>query len=319
MKCGLCPHRCLVRPGKRGVCGVRENREGTLYALNYARVSSSAVDPIEKKPLYHFFPGSMVFSLGTVGCSFHCEFCQNWQIARGDIPGTVELPPERIVEVLKTQIKGDCLGVAFTYSEPLMWYEYVLDAVGPVRQAGYKNILVTNGFINEAPLKRLLPRIDALNIDVKGFTDRFYRRTVHGSYQPVLRCAVMAREAGCHVEVTTLLIPGLNDSEDELRQLTDWVAAELGPDTPLHFSRYFPNYRMTLEPTPMSVLERARDLAREKLQYVYLGNVTDIHSNTTFCPSCNQPVLERRGYQVRPVGLSGKNCACCGVELPIIV
>lgn len=318
-RCRICPHNCLIRPGKRGVCGVRENRDGVLYALNYGRVSSWAFDPIEKKPLYHFYPGSSIFSLGTVGCSFHCEFCQNWEIARGDIPGTMTLSPEGVVLILKKQSPPDCIGVAYTYSEPLIWYEFVLPASRLVREAGYKNVLVTNGFINEEPLRQLLPYIDALNIDVKGFTDRFYHRVVHGSYKPVLRTAVLAKEAGCHVEITTLLIPGLNDSNEELEELTDWVKSALGPDTPLHFSRYFPNYKLQLKPTPLETLRRAWEIARRKLRYVYLGNVADAETATTYCPSCNRPVIERYGYRVRPTGLDGRCCRACGQELPIAV
>lgn len=318
-RCHLCPHTCLIRPGRRGICGVRENREGILYTLNYGRVSSLAFDPIEKKPLYHFYPGSSIFSLGTVGCSFHCEFCQNWEISRGDIPGTMSLTPEGVLLLLQKQGPPDCIGVAYTYSEPLVWYEFVLPASRLVRQAGYKNVLVTNGFINEEPLQQLLPYIDALNIDVKGFTDRFYRRIVHGRYQPVLRTAVLAKEAGCHVEITTLLIPGLNDSEAELEDLTDWVVRALGPDTPLHFSRYFPNYRLQLEPTPLATLRRAWEIARRKLPYVYLGNVADAEAATTYCPACHRPVIERYGYRVRLTGLEGRRCKACGEELPIVV
>ncbi|MBC7346135.1 MAG: AmmeMemoRadiSam system radical SAM enzyme, partial [Clostridia bacterium] len=269
--------------------------------------------------LYLFYPGTSIFSLGTVGCSFHCEFCQNWEISRGDIPGTFALSVEDVVEILKTQAPRDCIGVAYTYSEPLMWYEFVLPASRAVQAAGYKNVLVTNGFINEEPLRQLLPTIDALNIDVKGFTDRFYHRVVHGRYRPVLRTAVLAKEAGCHVEITTLLIPGLNDSEEELAALTTWVATALGPDTPLHFSRYFPHYKLRLEPTPLTTLRRAREIAREKLRYVYLGNVAETESATTYCPDCHRPVVERHGYRVRAGGLSGRHCRFCGRELPLTV
>jgi pyruvate formate lyase activating enzyme len=224
-----------------------------------------------------------------------------------------------VVEALKAQAPPDCIGVAYTYSEPLMWYEFVLPTSRAVHTAGYKNVLVTNGFINEEPLRQLLPHIDAFNIDVKGFTDRFYHRVVHGSYRPVLRTAVLAKEAGCHVEITTLLVPGLNDTDEELANLVDWVAVSLGPDTPLHFSRYFPHYRLHLEPTPLSTLQRAREIARRRLRYVYLGNVADVETATTFCPHCNQPVVERYGYRVRPSGLAGRYCRFCGRELPIAV
>lgn len=318
VRCSLCPHRCLIRSGRRGICGVRENRGGVLYALNYGRVSSWAFDPIEKKPLYHFYPGSSIFSLGTVGCSFHCEFCQNWQISRGEVADTFFLAPEELPKILKEKAPPGCIGVAYTYSEPLVWYEFVLAASRLVAQHGYKNVLVTNGFINPKPLQTLLPFVHAMNIDVKGFTDAFYHRVVHGRYQPVLRAAELAREAGCHIEITTLLIPGLNDSEEELERLTDWIADRLGPDTPLHFSRYFPNYKMELAPTPISTLKKARSIARRRLRYVYLGNVLDTEAATTYCPSCHNPVVERYGYQVTARGLRGRACASCGEKLPIV-
>ncbi|MGB9886585.1 MAG: AmmeMemoRadiSam system radical SAM enzyme [Moorellales bacterium] len=319
VRCRLCPHGCLLAPGKRGRCGVRENRDGTLYTLNFARVSSWAFDPMEKKPLYHFHPGSTIFSLGTVGCNFHCEFCQNWEIARGDENLTFELPVDDLIKILSEKAPHDCVGVAYTYSEPLVWYEYVLAASRRVKEAGYRNVLVTNGFVNPEPLAELLPFIDALNIDVKGFTDRFYRQVVHGDYEPVLQTAVAAKRAGCHVEITTLLIPGLNDSEEELARLTDWVATALGPDTPLHFSRYFPNYRLKLEPTPVETLRRARELARRKLAFVYLGNVADAEASTTYCWHCAQPVIERYGYRVNRQGLDGNRCRHCGTRLPVVV
>ncbi|MCR4419497.1 MAG: AmmeMemoRadiSam system radical SAM enzyme [Clostridia bacterium] len=319
VRCGLCPHRCVLAPGKKGICGVRENHGGRLYTLNYARVSSWGFDPVEKKPLYHFCPGTVVFSLGTVGCNFHCEFCQNWEIARGDVGATFELGVEALIEVLTRQAPPHCVGVAYTYSEPSVWYEYVLAASRGVREKGYRNVLVTNGFINPEPLAQLLPYVDALNIDVKSFTDSFYRRVVHGEREPVLRTAIQAKEAGCHVEITTLLVPGLNDGREELEQLVDWIATHLGSDTPLHFSRYFPHYRLRLPPTPVETLRRARELARRKLSFVYLGNVPDAEASTTYCPGCGRPVVERLGYRVSSSGLADGRCRYCGRRLPFVL
>ncbi|ATW28833.1 AmmeMemoRadiSam system radical SAM enzyme [Candidatus Formimonas warabiya] len=270
--CALCPRGCVIKPGGTGFCRVRQNRQGILYALNYGKYTALALDPIEKKPLYHFFPGSLILSIGTFGCSFHCSFCQNWQIAHAATDGE-EVSPQRLAAWAAEAAKQGSIGVAYTYSEPLMWYEFVLEAAQEVKKAGLKNVLVTNGFIRPEPFSRLLPFIDALNIDVKGFTGEFYQKIIKGEFEPVLAAAEMASQAGKHVEITTLLIPGLNDSGEELTQLVDWIAGSLGPEVPLHFSRYFPNYRLDLAPTPIKTLEAAQALARQKLQYVHLGNV----------------------------------------------
>ncbi|NLK01066.1 MAG: AmmeMemoRadiSam system radical SAM enzyme, partial [Clostridia bacterium] len=249
VRCQLCPHGCAIKPGDRGICRVRENRGGKLFATNYGKAGGFAVDPMEKKPLYNFYPGSYVVSAGARGCNFSCEFCQNWQLARGESRET-DISPHSMIHVAERHQKThDVVGLAYTYSEPFMWYEFVLDTSRLAEEAGLKNIMVTNGFVREKPLRRLLPHIDAMNIDVKGFTEEFYREIIHGSLKPVLRTAEMAKESGCHVEITTLLIPGLNDSHGELKQLVDWVSDSLGKGTPLHFSRYFPNHRMDIPAT----------------------------------------------------------------------
>ena len=238
-------------------------------SLNYGEISSMALDPIEKKPLYHFFPGHTIFSVGTWGCNFHCQFCQNWEIAHGN-PLVSYTDPEHLAE-LATQQGADCIGVAYTYSEPTVWFEYVRDAAVAVRKRQLKNVLVTNGFINQAPLKELLPFIDAMNIDVKAFHEEFYRDTCAGGLEAVKR-TVEAAARQCHVEITTLLIPGLNDGEEEIESLSQWLG-EIGADIPLHFSRYFPRYRMKLPPTPIETMQRARKVALRHLKNVYLGNV----------------------------------------------
>lgn len=270
--CELCPKGCSIRNGHKGFCRVRENRGDVLYALNYAQVTAYALDPIEKKPLHHFFPGSQVFSLGTKGCNLKCGFCQNWQIAHGE-PRTLELSPRRAVDLaLEQQARGlHCVGIAYTYSEPFMWYEYVFDTSRLAREAGLKNVMVTNGYVREEPLRKILPYIDAMNIDVKGFTDKYYRENCIGHLEPVKRAVEIARRE-CHVEITTLLVPGLNDSPEEIEQLVDWVAG-LSPDIPVHFSRYFPNYKFDLPATPVETMRRAYKIARDKLDYVYLGNL----------------------------------------------
>ncbi len=318
VKCLLCPRECLLSPGKVGVCRVRENRDGRLFTRNFARVAAQGLDPIEKKPLYHFYPGSTIFSLGTFGCNFACQFCQNWSIAQAE-PTTGQLSPKQAVE-LTLAVKAaqeDCIGLAYTYSEPLVWYEYVRETALQAQQAGLKNVLVTNGFVREEPLKELLPFLDALNVDVKAFTPDFYQRWCKGDLDPVLRTVELAVPK-CHVEITTLLIPGLNDSEAEISSLVEWVAG-LSEDIPLHFSRYFPNYRLDLPPTPLESMQRAYALAREKLHYVYLGNLPAEAGKDTCCPQCSAVLIKRRGYFVEIVGLKGRKCTNCGEIIKIVI
>ncbi|MFZ5641005.1 MAG: AmmeMemoRadiSam system radical SAM enzyme [Bacillota bacterium] len=313
VQCHLCPQRCVIADGRPGFCRVRKNEAGTLYTINYGRVSSYGMDPIEKKPLYHFYPGSYIFSAGTVGCNLRCGFCQNWQIAHKDAE-TIYISPERLVELAGEEHHGvRSIGIAYTYSEPLMWYEYVLETAQMSRQAGLKNVLVTNGFVNEEPLLKLLPYIDAMNIDVKGFSDEYYNKTCVGELHPVLETVERVYQK-CHVEITTLLVPGLNDSPEEIEGLVDWLA-RLDKNIPLHFSRYFPNYKMDIEPTPLSTMELAREIAGRKLNYVYLGNVPGLDAANTYCPQCKALIFDRGGYRTRVVGLEGHKCRECGEEI----
>lgn len=268
IKCLLCPQGCLIGANGTGLCRVRKNCDGTLMSLNYGQISSAALDPVEKKPLYHFYPGRTILSVGTWGCNLKCRFCQNWEISQGT-PRVSLLEPAALAQLALQQ--GDsCIGVAYTYSEPTVWYEYVLKAAAAVREAGQKNVLVTNGFINEKPLLELLPFVDAMNIDVKSFTEGFYREVCAGGLAAVKRSVETATQH-CHVEVTTLLIPGLNDIEEEIRALSFWLG-NINPEIPLHFSRYFPRYKMDLPPTSMETLLRARETARGFLKHVYIGN-----------------------------------------------
>ena len=317
--CRLCPKLCNIREGKTGFCRVRENRSRILYATNYGEVTSYGVDPMEKKPLYHFHPGSTIFSLGTMGCNLRCGFCQNWQIAHRDAPTVYFSPAQAVAAALHYNREGSgssCVGIAYTYSEPFMWYEYVLDTSRLAREAGLVNVLITNGYVNEEPLLELLPFIDALNIDVKAFTDRFYRETCLGKLEPVLRTVELAHTR-CHVELTTLLVTGLNDEPEEIKGLVDWVAG-LDPDIPLHISRYFPNYQLDLPPTPLASLSRARDIARDKLAYVYIGNAPQLNSATTRCPQCGEVVINRSGYRVELGGLEQEKCKACGHPIKVV-
>lgn len=318
VRCRLCPWQCRLKPGGKGTCRVRLNEEGQLVSLNYGCCTSYALDPVEKKPLYHFWPGSTIFSVGTMGCNFRCRFCQNWQIAQGE-PDLNGITPEEATALAQRYARTqNCVGLAYTYSEPVVWFEFVVEAARLAREQGLKNVLVTNGFIGEEALDELLPLIDAMNIDVKGFTDDYYLKVCRGKRGPVLRTAEKAR-LHCHVELTTLLVTGLNDSEEEIGELVDWVAGSLGTDVPVHFSRYFPNYELDLPPTPVATLIRAREVAREKLQYVYLGNVAGVEGNDTHCPRCGNLVIERKRWSVRLAGLDGRNCVRCGNKINVIV
>lgn len=314
VRCLLCPQECRIKPGREGVCRVRRNLDGTLYTENYGRYSSIAMDPIEKKPLYHFYPGSLILSLGTKGCNLRCGFCQNWEISQGD-PLMREITPQESVDIaLKYRGRG-CIGIAYTYSEPAMWFEFVLETARVAREKGLANVLVTNGYINPAPLEELLPFVDAMNIDVKAFTEDFYRKVCKGRLEPVLKVVEMA--AGrCHVELTTLIIPGYNDSPDEIGRLVEWIAS-IDEEIPLHFSRYFPNYKFDDPPTPVETLRMAREIALEKLRYVYIGNVSDERYSTTYCYRCGGEVIRRRGMGVEENRLRDGKCPECGTELKI--
>ncbi|MDO8535830.1 MAG: AmmeMemoRadiSam system radical SAM enzyme [Candidatus Omnitrophota bacterium] len=269
VQCHLCPYECLIPPEGKGACRVRQNVDGILYSLIYGKTSGLALDPIEKKPLYHYHPGEMILSLGTRGCNLHCDFCQNWHISQ-EVDGQMEdITSEEVIERAK---ELGSFGIAYTYNEPFIWYEFVLDTAKLARRSGLKNVLVTNGFVNIEPLKGILPYIDAMNIDLKGFDEDFYVKICKGRLKPVLDVIKISAKA-CHVELTNLIIPTLNDSESSIRKMVDWIYSNLGPEVPLHLSRYFPCYNMDLPPTPVETLKKAENIAKEKLKYVYIGNV----------------------------------------------
>jgi pyruvate formate lyase activating enzyme len=269
--CRLCPHGCSLKPGAAGACRVRKNIGGTLYSTNYACISSIALDPIEKKPLYHFHPGKRILSVGTLGCNFKCSYCQNWSIAQSDTE-TTSLEPADLAELSVQYIDRGNIGVAYTYNEPSVWFEYVLETSRIIRQKGLVNVLVTNGFICKEPLDELLPFTDAMNIDVKAFTQEYYDRYCKGTLETVKESVERAARS-CHVEITTLVIPGLNDSPAEIGKLAKWLSS-ISSDIVLHLSRFFPHYKMLdIPPTPVKTLEEARDSALSYLKYVYLGNV----------------------------------------------
>lgn len=269
LQCFLCPHLCRIKEGLCGFCGVRTNKGGKLYAVNYGRVSSISLDPIEKKPLYHYHPRELILSAGTVGCNLSCLFCQNWSISKQAEAPTEPVTSQELINKAK-ELKS--FGIAYTYNEPFIWYEFVYETAELAKREGLENVLVTNGYVSPGPLKELLPFIDAMNIDLKSIRDEFYKKVCCGTVAPVLE-TIKASVKSCHVELTNLIIPTLNDSEKDLVDLVDWVYENAGDSVPLHFSRYFPCYKMTLPPTPVETLKKAEEIAKKKLKYVYLGNV----------------------------------------------
>ncbi len=267
VQCLLCPQGCELAPGATGICRARKNVAGDLYSLNYERIASIALDPIEKKPLYHFHPGKKILSVGTFGCNFKCSYCQNWSISQKDVP-TVVLKPSALADKALDYVDRGNIGVAYTYNEPSIWYEYVLETAELVRERGLANVLVTNGFINPEPLKRLLPNIDAMNIDVKAFNGDFYKKYCKGTLDRVMKTVEQA-VGSCHVEVTTLVIPGLNDSPDEIGELAKWLSF-LDTNIVLHLTRFYPNYLMNdIPPTSYELIETAKKTAKKYLKHVY--------------------------------------------------
>ncbi len=305
--CELCPQACVIPEGGHGVCLGRSNRDGVLKAENFGQTVSVAMDPIEKKPLYHVCPGLPVLSIACNGCNLRCDFCQNWSISQMKAQ-TTPLPP---VELVKLALESRSFGVAYTYTEPLVWFEYLVQAGALVRESGLKNILVTNGVLNEAPLRELLPLIDAMNVDLKSMKESFYRDHCHSKGAEAAKRTIRLAAEACFVEVTNLIIPGLNDSDEDLRELTAFVA-DVNPSIPLHFSRYFPTYKMDIPATPVSTLVRAKEIARERLQYVYLGNVQLTDDANTYCPDDGHLLVRRTGYSAEVVGIENGCCSGCG-------
>jgi pyruvate formate lyase activating enzyme len=308
VKCLLCPHECIISDGKRGICRVRLNRGGILYLENYGRISSMGVDPIEKKPLFHFYPGNYIYSMGTYGCNFSCKFCQNWEISQREAEW-IYVSPEEAVEAA---LNKDVIGIAYTYSEPSVWYEYIYDTSILAHEKGLKNVLVSNGYQELEALKELLPYIDAANIDLKAFNNKFYQQICGGTIEPVLE-SIKLLEGRIHLEVTTLIIPGLNDSEEELRELFSWLS-NINANIPLHLNRYFPQYKMTISPTPGKTIEWALKIAREYLNYVYAGNINVNTGSNTYCPECKEEIIIREGYRVIDKTRNGK-CSNCGASI----
>jgi pyruvate formate lyase activating enzyme len=318
VRCNVCAHRCLVRAGREGICHVRENRDGTLWSTAYGRVVASALDPVEKKPLFHVDPGSRIWSIATPGCPFRCVFCQNWEIAQGPRLD-LDLPIRRTSprEVLEDALEAESDGIAYTYVEPTVFLEYVLDVGRLARAAGLRNLFITDGYATPEAVRLLAEVIDAANVDLKSFDDAFYRRMCGATLAPVLEAILAMREAGIFLELTTLVIPGHNDDAANLRGLTRWIADELGPETPWHVSRFYPAYQLRdVPPTPADSLRRAADIGREAgLRHVYVGNAQELGAEDTFCAACGALAIERHGYRVTNHLSVDGDCRACGKRM----
>ncbi len=319
--CLLCPHLCISAEGKAGKCGVRRNVNGELIAETYRKVSSIHYDPIEKKPLYHFHPGSIILSIGSVGCNLDCSFCQNCDISRADVAGFPWLKDYSAEEIvaMASGHPGN-IGVSFTYNEPTISYEYMLEISRLAVSGGLKTTMVSNGYINPEPLERLLPFMDAFNIDLKAFREEFYRKYSGAKLAPVIKTLKILREAQKHFEITNLVIPGLNDDRTVFGEMVDWIARELGEYTVLHISRYFPHHRMSRPATPVGTLQELYDVARQKLHFVYMGNVVTQEGRNTYCPQCGGLLISRDGYRTHVRGLSpGPRCKKCNTSIQNMV
>jgi pyruvate formate lyase activating enzyme len=331
--CRLCPRSCVILPDKSGYCGVRKNEGGKLFSLIYGKVSSINIDPIEKKPLFHFHPGSLVFSVGTFGCNMRCIHCQNWEIAHVVmVEGLHEkkvyniltedrteiISPEKAIEMAK---ESGAEGIAWTYNEPTIWFEYAFDTAKLAKAAGLYTVFVTNGYITAEALDTIAPYLDAYRVDLKGFTPEFYRRIAKvANYETILEAAKRAKQKwNLHVEIITLVIPGWNDDDKQLKGIASWIKENLGAETPWHVTRFVPQLELgDLETTPVKTLERARKIGFDSgLKYVYIGNVPGHEGENTYCPKCKHLLIERKGYDIEIKGIKDGNCDYCGESIPI--
>jgi pyruvate formate lyase activating enzyme len=316
VQCELCPKRCLLEPGQSGECRVRINIDGVLRTVVYGYPCSMHIDPIEKKPLFHFLPGTGILSLATVGCNLHCRNCQNWEISQANPEDSQAAfcPPEKLVALAR---QYNCPSLAYTYTEPIIYYEYTYDTAKLAKDAGLRNALVTAGYINEQPWRQLLKHVDAVTLDLKGITEEFYRKICFATLKPVQEALIVAKDSGVELEVSNLVIPTLNDKPEQLRQLVQWVRTNLGGETPLHFLGFYPRYKMQhLPPTSAETLEMARNIAMaEGMEFVYIGNVQSKDGQNTYCPGCKKLLIERVGYVIMQNRLKDGCCPDCGKEI----
>jgi pyruvate formate lyase activating enzyme len=318
VRCRLCRDLCLIPDGKRGICCVRENRSGVLYTRVYGNPCSWHVDPIEKKPLFHFYPGSSAFSIATVGCNFRCLHCQNHEISQLPREGNqitgYALDPQEVVDLA---LRENCKSISYTYTEPTMFYEYAFDIAKMAKEKGLANNFVTNGYIEEAPLVDIRPYLDAANIDLKGFSPRFYSSVCGAKLEEVLKSIKKHKALGVWIELTTLIIPTYNDDEEELKRLAAFIAEDVGPETPWHVSAFYPTYKLTDVPrTPTETILKARDIGlKAGLRYVYTGNIPGLDGESTFCPSCRKVVIGRWGFTVKEYHIAEGSCVFCGAKI----
>lgn len=317
VRCNLCPFRCILKEGQIGQCRVRKSINYTLYTLNYAKVVAAHVDPVEKKPVYHFMPASDIFSVATAGCNLHCKYCQNWTISQRapDQVDYVYMEPKDIVAMAK---KYKCASIAYTYTEPIIFYELVYDTAKLAKEQGILNVMVTGGYINEEPLRQLCKVMDVIKVDFKGYSKKFYREVVFGDLDTVLNTMRIIKEEGVWLEVVNLVVPTLNDSPEDIKKLSEWVRDNVGKDTPIHFSRFHPMYKLTnLPPTPIKTLEQAHKIAKEAgLSYVYIGNVPSHPYENTYCPKCQRVLIRRVGYQILENNIKNGQCKSCRKKIP---
>jgi pyruvate formate lyase activating enzyme len=317
IQCKLCPRECVIDNLERGYCGVRENREGVYYTLVHSQVCTYHIDPVEKKPLFHFLPGHEAFSFATVGCNVECKFCQNWQISqiRPEQTKSYYIPPKGIAEYAK---QNNCKIIAYTYSEPVIFYEYMYDTIICGNEKGIKSVMISNGFINPDPLKKVCEVISGIKIDLKAITETFYKKYVGAQLKPVLNSLVEIKKSKTWLEVVYLVIPTLNDSEKEFRELAKWIKQNLGSDVPVHFTRFYPQYKLTnLSPTPINTLITAKQIAdSEGLNYVYIGNVPGNEGENTYCPKCKTMLIERAGFYVKSNLIKNNRCSKCNNYIP---
>ncbi len=317
IECGLCPRHCRITDLERGYCGVRENRDDVYYTLVYGLPCALNIDPIEKKPLFHFHPGTTAFSLATAGCNVNCKCCQNWDISqsRPEQTKNIDMPPKDVIDICRER---KIPTIAYTYSEPVIFYEYMSDIAELGHKHDIKSVMITGGYIEKEPLAELIPRLDAIKVDLKAIRTDYYRDYVDGELQPVLDGLVQMKKAGIWLELVYLVIPTLNDSDAEFKELARWIKTNLGSDVPVHFSRFHPQYLLkNLPMTPEATLQRAHDISKaEGLDFVYLGNLPGHPAESTYCPGCGEILIERRGYRVAPRNLKGNRCGSCDREIP---
>lgn len=316
LQCQLCPRNCAVVPGKRGFCGIRENTNGVLYTLSYAKPVAIHIDPIEKKPFFHFLPGSKAFSIATAGCNLRCKFCQNWEISQ-KLPEEVDFTYVTPQELVRKTKESNTSVIAYTYTEPTIFYEYMIEVAKLAKVEGIRNVMHSSGYINEKPLRQLCKYLDAANIDLKGFSDEYYAKMAEGSLEPVLKTLKILKDEGVHLEITNLLLPGYNDDEKTIAAMCAWIKDNLGVSVPIHFSRFYPMYKLSaLNPTPVETLEKAKLIAlKTGLKFVYIGNVPGHEGENTYCPQCKKMLIERKGYFVLKNEIVDGRCKYCGEKI----